>query len=211
MFNVEPGRINICSTPTPPQHLLLTYPHTQCLQGLPSSSTPCTAMSPSVSPPLSLSFLFSLTPPLTVAEGVKSGLEAAGGSATIFQFVLSSRSHPTPPNLSFYRVAETLPQDVLTKLHAPEKSNYPIFAPGDLVNYDAFLFGVPTRYGSFPAQWKVIPRSPPRLFDKIAETDPQIRHRPSGTLPVVSGPRVPSPASTLVSLFPPVPLVEDRR
>jgi len=71
-----------------------------------------------------------------LAEGVKTGLEAAGGSANIFQ------------------VSETLPEEVLTKMHAPEKPSYPVFAPSDLVNYDAFLFGVPTRYGSFPAQWK---------------------------------------------------------
>jgi NAD(P)H dehydrogenase (quinone) len=26
--------------------------------------------------------------------------------------------------------------------------------PADLEEYDAFLFGVPTRYGNFPAQWR---------------------------------------------------------
>jgi len=72
----------------------------------------------------------------TLAEGVKKGVEAAGGSAGIFQ------------------VQETLDQAILQKMHAPPKPDYPIFAPGDLEKYDAFLFGVPTRYGSFPAQWK---------------------------------------------------------
>jgi len=71
-----------------------------------------------------------------LAESVKSGVEAAGGSATIYQ------------------IAETLPQDVLEKLHAPAKPNYPILAPADLVNFDGFLFGIPTRFGNFPAQWK---------------------------------------------------------
>lgn len=52
------------------------------------------------------------------------------------------------------RIAETLPQEVLTKMHAPAKPDYPVIAPADLVNYDAFLFGIPTRYGNFPAQWK---------------------------------------------------------
>jgi multimeric flavodoxin WrbA len=42
-------------------------------------------------------------------------------------------------------------------MHAPPKPDFPVFTPADLANYDAFLFGVPTRYGSFPAQWKVIP------------------------------------------------------
>ncbi|THH16928.1 hypothetical protein EW146_g3802 [Bondarzewia mesenterica] len=52
------------------------------------------------------------------------------------------------------RIAETLPQEVLTKMHAPAKPDYPIFAPADLPKFDAFIFGVPTRYGNFPAQWK---------------------------------------------------------
>lgn len=57
--------------------------------------------------------------------------------------------------ITFYpRVAETLPQ-VLTRMHAPPKSNdIPTITPEILENYDAFLFGIPTRYGNFPAQWK---------------------------------------------------------
>ncbi|TCD66326.1 Minor allergen Alt a 7 [Steccherinum ochraceum] len=71
-----------------------------------------------------------------LAESVKAGITEAGGSATIFQ------------------IAETLPEDILTLLHAPPKPDYPVLKPDELVNYDAFLFGIPTRYGNFPAQWK---------------------------------------------------------
>lgn len=39
-------------------------------------------------------------------------------------------------------------------MNAPPKPDYPVIAPTDLGSYDAFLFGVPTRYGSMPAQWK---------------------------------------------------------
>lgn len=39
-------------------------------------------------------------------------------------------------------------------MHAPPKSKYPIADPTALEKYDAFLFGIPTRYGNFPAQWK---------------------------------------------------------
>lgn len=53
-----------------------------------------------------------------------------------------------------HRISETLPQDILEKLHAPAKPNYPVIAPADLTKFDAFIFGVPTRYGNFPAQWK---------------------------------------------------------
>ena len=57
-----------------------------------------------------------------------------------------------------YRIQETLSEDILQLVKAPPRSDYPIFLPDDLVNFDAFLFGVPTRYGNFPVQWKV--RSP---------------------------------------------------
>ena len=53
------------------------------------------------------------------------------------------------------RIAETLSDDVLAKMHAPPKPDYPILAPSQLASFDAFLFGIPTRYGNFPAQWKV--------------------------------------------------------
>ena len=40
-------------------------------------------------------------------------------------------------------------------MHAPPKSpDIPIITPEILASYDAFLFGIPTRYGNFPAQWK---------------------------------------------------------
>jgi len=53
-----------------------------------------------------------------------------------------------------HRVAETLPTQVLELMHAPPKSSVPIITPDKLEEYDAFLFGIPTRYGNFPAQWK---------------------------------------------------------
>jgi len=39
-------------------------------------------------------------------------------------------------------------------MYAPPKSSYPIATPETLLEYDAFLLGIPTRYGSLPAQWK---------------------------------------------------------
>lgn len=41
-------------------------------------------------------------------------------------------------------------------MHAPPKdSSIPTLNdPKELEAYDAFLFGIPTRYGNFPAQWK---------------------------------------------------------
>ncbi|KAF8066604.1 NADH-quinone oxidoreductase [Lyophyllum atratum] len=71
-----------------------------------------------------------------MAEAVKAGVEEAGGSATIFQ------------------VAETLSQEILTKMKAPPKADYPIATLAEFPKYDAYLFGIPTRYGMMPAQWK---------------------------------------------------------
>jgi NAD(P)H dehydrogenase (quinone) len=39
-------------------------------------------------------------------------------------------------------------------MHAPPKKDYPVIEPADLTKYDAFLFGIPTRYGNQPAQWR---------------------------------------------------------
>ena len=52
------------------------------------------------------------------------------------------------------RIPETLPDDVLAKMHAPPKSNYPVATVETIKDYSAVLFGIPTRYGNFPAQWK---------------------------------------------------------
>ncbi|KAF7350095.1 Benzoquinone reductase [Mycena venus] len=71
-----------------------------------------------------------------MAEAVKKGIEEAGGSATLYQ------------------VPETLPQEVLTKMYAAAKPAFPIITPEELAKYDAFIMGVPTRFGNFPAQWK---------------------------------------------------------
>jgi len=73
----------------------------------------------------------------TMAEAVKKGVEEAGGTTEILQ------------------LPETLPEEVLTKMYAPPKPNYRVISdPADLKEYDAFLFGIPTRYGNFPGQWK---------------------------------------------------------
>jgi len=73
-----------------------------------------------------------------LAEAEKKGIEAAGGSADIYQ------------------LPETLPEEILSKMHAPPKDSSikTLDDPKTLEAYDGFLFGIPTRYGNFPAQWK---------------------------------------------------------
>ncbi|TKA67767.1 Minor allergen Alt a 7 [Cryomyces minteri] len=73
-----------------------------------------------------------------LAEAEAEGIRAAGGQCTIYQ------------------VPETLPEDVLAKMHAPPKSTQyeALHDPAVLEQYDGFLFGIPTRYGNYPAQFK---------------------------------------------------------
>ncbi|KAI1179056.1 benzoquinone reductase [Nemania sp. FL0916] len=73
-----------------------------------------------------------------LAAAEKAGIEKAGGTVDLYQ------------------IPETLPQEVLTKMHAPGQStDVPLLEdPSVLEKYDGFLFGIPTRYGNFPAQWK---------------------------------------------------------
>ncbi|KAJ6628561.1 flavoprotein-like protein [Mycena sp. CBHHK59/15] len=71
-----------------------------------------------------------------MAEAVKEGIESAGGKATIYQ------------------IPETLSQEVLTKMYAPAKPDYPLMDGATLATFDAFIMGIPTRFGNFPGQWK---------------------------------------------------------
>lgn len=72
-----------------------------------------------------------------LAETIKEGVESVEGvTATIYQ------------------VPETLPEEVLEKMHAPPKKDYPIATAETLKQADGILFGMPTRFGSVPAQIK---------------------------------------------------------
>ena len=74
---------------------------------------------------------------LKMVEEEARGIREAGGQVDIYQ------------------VEETLSEDVLSKMHAPPKTNYPVLSdPKTLEQYDGFLFGIPTRYGNWPAQFK---------------------------------------------------------
>jgi len=86
-----------------------------------------------------------------MAESEKKGLEEAG------------------VNVKVYQVAETLPEEVLSKMHAPPKNkDIPIATPDDLVAADGVLFGIPTRYGTAPAQIRAFIDSTGGLWQKGA-------------------------------------------
>ncbi|RCH96020.1 hypothetical protein CU098_001317, partial [Rhizopus stolonifer] len=72
----------------------------------------------------------------TLALDAKKGLESQGINVKLFQ------------------VPETLSEEILVKLNAPPKPDIPVITVDALTEADAFLFGVPTRFGTFPAQMK---------------------------------------------------------
>ncbi|KAK6460041.1 flavoprotein-like protein [Scheffersomyces coipomensis] len=56
--------------------------------------------------------------------------------------------------VDIYQIPETLSPEVLKLIHAPEKpKDIPVATIDILEEYDAFLFGIPTRFGHLPAQW----------------------------------------------------------
>lgn len=73
----------------------------------------------------------------TMAHAVKKGVEAAGAVCDVYQ------------------VRETLPEEVLGKMHAPPKRDDPIMEADMMTEYDGFIFGLSGRFGSVPAQMKV--------------------------------------------------------
>lgn len=73
----------------------------------------------------------------TLSEAIAKGVRAAGATCDIFQ------------------VPEILSEEVLTKMHAPPKPDFPIITPEKMKEYDGFMFGLSGRYGSMPAQMKV--------------------------------------------------------
>lgn len=74
-----------------------------------------------------------------MAEKVKEGVESVEGVTA-----------------EIYQVQETLSDEILGKMHAPPKKDYPIATPDVLKEADGILFGIPTRFGSMPAQVKAL-------------------------------------------------------
>ncbi|CAN6331739.1 unnamed protein product [Urochloa humidicola] len=74
----------------------------------------------------------------TLAEEIKKGAESVAGVEE-----------------TVWRVAETLPEEVLGKMHAPPKrEDHPVITAQQLAEADGVLLGSPTRFGTMAAQMK---------------------------------------------------------
>ena len=71
-----------------------------------------------------------------MAQAAAEGVRAAGGEAII------------------KRVPELVPRDVAAQAGIKLDQAAPIAEPGELADYDGFLFGTPTRYGNMAAQMR---------------------------------------------------------
>ncbi|OMJ14586.1 NAD(P)H dehydrogenase (quinone) FQR1, partial [Smittium culicis] len=72
-------------------------------------------------------------------------------------------------NVELRQFPETLPQEVLEKMHAPPKdASVPEFTLDELETGDAFMFGFPTRFGTAPTQVKSFIDSTGGLWAKKA-------------------------------------------
>jgi NAD(P)H dehydrogenase (quinone) len=85
-----------------------------------------------------------------LSEHVAKGARSAGATVDIFQ------------------VAETLSDDILGKMHAPPKPDYPIITADKLTEYDGILFGISGRYGQYSAQIRTFMDSTGSLWQKGA-------------------------------------------
>lgn len=95
-----------------------------------------------------------------LAKSIQEGVEKTGLASQVDRF----------------QVPETLSEDVLTAIHAPPKdASIPIATVDTLVEYDAFLFGIPTRFGNLPTQFL-------DFFDKTGKlwAEGSLYHKPVG-------------------------------
>ncbi len=73
-----------------------------------------------------------------MAEAVAEGARSAGSSVTV----------------DVKRVPETIPQDKAAEIGVKLDQKAPVVTPDELSNYDAIIFGTPTRFGNMAGQMR---------------------------------------------------------
>lgn len=86
----------------------------------------------------------------TMAQAVAQGAEAVDGV-----------------EVTLKRVPETMPEDVAKSAGVKLDQDAPIAEPGELADYDAIIFGTPTRFGNMAAQMRTfLDQTGPLWFEK---------------------------------------------
>ncbi|KAJ1646971.1 hypothetical protein LPJ64_001592 [Coemansia asiatica] len=87
---------------------------------------------------------------------------------TIAQAITKGLLKTNTVDAELFQIPETLPADVLEKMHAAPRANVPEITPEKLTEADGFLFGFPTRFGVAPAQVKSFFDATGKLWSKGA-------------------------------------------
>ncbi|KAI4994805.1 quinone-oxidoreductase QR2-like [Hordeum vulgare subsp. vulgare] len=78
-----------------------------------------------------------------------------GHVATLAEEIKKGAGSVPDVEVTIWRVPETLPEDVLGKMHAaPGREDHPVITARQLAEADGILFGFPTRFGMMAAQMK---------------------------------------------------------
>jgi NAD(P)H dehydrogenase (quinone) len=95
-----------------------------------------------------------------------------GHTYKMAQAIAEGASKVQDSEVSLGRVPETLPDSILENMGALEAKkafvHVPLIKVDDLAEYDAIIFGVPTRFGMMPAQMKTFLDSTGTLWAKGA-------------------------------------------
>ncbi|HCF2613275.1 TPA: NAD(P)H:quinone oxidoreductase [Pseudomonas aeruginosa] len=77
-----------------------------------------------------------------------------GHIETMAQQVAEGARRVPGVEVSLKRVPETMPADAFKAAHGKVDQPAPIASPGELADYDAILFGTPTRFGNMSGQMR---------------------------------------------------------
>jgi NAD(P)H dehydrogenase (quinone) len=77
-----------------------------------------------------------------------------GHTETLAQAVVEGAKSVSGVEVDIKRVPELMPEDAAREAGVKLDQDAPIAEPQDLVNYDAIIFGTPTRFGNMAAQMR---------------------------------------------------------
>ncbi|HYH39200.1 MAG TPA: NAD(P)H:quinone oxidoreductase [Azospirillum sp.] len=77
-----------------------------------------------------------------------------GHIATMAQAAAEGARSVPGTEVTVKRVPETVPEEVRKSAHFKDEPGIPVADPNELADYDAIIFGVPTRFGNMPGQMK---------------------------------------------------------
>ena len=77
-----------------------------------------------------------------------------GHIETMAQAVAEGARSVSGAEVTVKRVPETMPEDVFKNAGGKANQSAEVASPAELADYDAILFGVPTRFGNMPGQMR---------------------------------------------------------